>query len=101
MQIGNASCKQDQEQSINTPRIILYGAVDCDDTQRTRAHLQAGQMPFEEVSIDQDAEAERFVLFINGGFRSTPTLVIGAGQRKVILTEPSNQALDAELAHWQ
>ncbi len=82
------------------PAIILYGARDCDDTQRTRAYLQANRVPFEEISIDQDAEAERFVLFINKGFRSTPTLVIGDGQRKVVLTEPTNEALDAELANW-
>lgn len=77
--------------------ILLYGAADCDDTQRTRAHLQARQIPFQEVSIDEDHEAERFVIFINKGFRSTPTLVFGEGKRKVILTEPSNEELDAEL----
>lgn len=79
------------------PMIVMYGAVDCDDTQRTRAHLQARQIPFQEVSIDEDAEAERFVLFVNNGFRSTPTLVIGDGKRKIILTEPSDTELDAEL----
>lgn len=77
--------------------IFLYGAADCDDTQRTRAHLHARQIPFQEVSIDEDPEAERFVIFINKGFRSTPTLVFGEGKRKVILTEPSNEELDAEL----
>ncbi len=80
--------------------IFLYGAADCDDTERTRAHLHARQIPFQEVSIDQDSEAERFVVFINRGFRSTPTLIIGEGKRKVILTEPSNEELDAELANW-
>lgn len=79
------------------PKIVLYGAVDCDDTQRTRAHLHARQIPFQEVSIDEDPEAERFVIFVNNGFRSTPTLVIGEGKRRVIYTEPSNAELDAEL----
>lgn len=52
-------------------------------------------MPFREVNIDRDAEAERFVIFINGGFRSTPTLVIGEGKRKVILTEPTDEELES------
>ncbi|HRN50637.1 MAG TPA: glutaredoxin family protein [Anaerolineales bacterium] len=77
--------------------IFLYGAADCDDTERTRQHLHSQNIEFTEVSIDTDAEAERFVIFINRGFRSTPTLVIGEGKRKVILTEPSNEELDAEL----
>ena len=76
------------------PTIIMYGATDCDDTERTREFLRARGVPFREVNIDRDAEAERFVMFINGGFRSTPTLVIGEGKRKVILTEPSNEELE-------
>ncbi|GAB4462040.1 MAG: hypothetical protein OHK0041_25690 [Anaerolineales bacterium] len=74
--------------------IVMYGATDCDDTQRTREHLQARGVPFREVNIDHDTEAERFVIFINGGYRSTPTLLIGEGKRKMILTEPTNKELD-------
>lgn len=74
--------------------IIMYGATHCDDTERTREHLQARGAPFREVNIDHDAEAERFVVFINGGYRSTPTLVFGEGKRKMILTEPTNEELD-------
>lgn len=73
--------------------IVLYGAEDCDDTLRTRDYLQRLKVPFQEISIDQDSEAERFVIFINGGFRSTPTLVLGERKRKVVLTEPSAREL--------
>lgn len=69
--------------------ITLYGAVDCDDTERLREYLKAAAIPFHEVTIDQDVEAERFVIFINDGFRSTPTVVIGEGKQKIILTEPT------------
>lgn len=79
------------------PRIVMYGAVDCDDTARTRAYLQMQQIPFEEISIDTNPDAERFVIFINQGFRSTPTLIIGEGKRRVIFTEPSNEELAGEL----
>jgi len=37
------------------------------------------------------------VIFINGGFRSTPTLVIGDGKVKTILTEPSDTQLEEML----
>jgi len=78
--------------------ITLYGATDCDDTERTRNYLRELGVPFREVNIDHDPDAERFVIFINGGFRSTPTLVIGEGKRKLILTEPANEELAEALS---
>lgn len=80
--------------------ITLYGARDCDDTERTRAFLQALGVPFVEVDIDANPAAENFVLFVNQGYRSTPTLVIGQGKRKIILTEPTNAELE-EVLHME
>ena len=73
--------------------LTLYGAGDCDDTERTRGLLLAWAIPFGEVSIDHDPAAEQFVVFINNGYRSTPTLVFGAGQWKIVLTEPADEQL--------
>ncbi len=78
--------------------ITLLGATDCDDTERTREHLLALNVPFREVNIDHNADAEHFVIFINGGYRSTPTLVFGEGKQKLILTEPTNEELDKALS---
>lgn len=78
--------------------IALYGSTDCDDTAHVTERLRALGIQFHMVNIDHDPEAERFVLFINGGFRSTPTLVIGDGKRKIVLTEPTDAQIDA-LAH--
>ncbi len=74
--------------------LTLYGATDCDDTQRTRHQLQQRGVAFEEINIDQDAPAERFVIFINHGYRSTPTLVLGAGKVKLVVTEPDDEELE-------
>lgn len=73
--------------------LTLYGATDCDDTERTRARLRELGLPFREVNIDRDPEAERFVIFINRGYRSTPTLVLGEGRFKIVVTEPSAEEL--------
>ena len=73
--------------------LTLYGAVDCDDTEHTRNRLRELSIPFREVTIDHDPDAERFVIFISGGNRSTPTLVFGDGKRKFILTEPTDDEL--------
>ena len=81
-----------------TQPLTLYGATTCDDTERTRAWLNAWGVPFREVNIDNDPDADAFVRVINQGFRSTPTLVFGTGRRKVILTEPTEDELRAALA---
>lgn len=78
--------------------ITVYGATDCDDTERTRQHLRTPGVPFQEIDIDHLVEAERFVIFIHDGCRSTPTLVLGAGKHKSILAEPTNVDLEATLA---
>lgn len=75
--------------------IVLYSATVCDDSDRTRHCLQQLGYPFDEVNIDHHSAAEQFVVFVNNGYRSTPTLVIGKGQCKLILTEPT----DAELIY--
>lgn len=77
--------------------LILYGATDCDDTERTRHRLHSLGIPFQEVNIDQDDKAEAFVMFINHGYRSTPTLVFGKGKFKIVATEPTDQELDQTL----
>jgi mycoredoxin len=77
--------------------LTLLGATDCDDTQRVRDHLNRLGILFSEINIDDDSDAEQFVIYINGGFRSTPTLIVSAGKLKSILTEPTNGELEAVL----
>jgi mycoredoxin len=74
--------------------IVIYGATDCDDTERTAERLGRRGVPFELVNIDANPDAERFVLFVNGGFRSTPTLLIGAGKIRTLATEPDDAQID-------
>jgi mycoredoxin len=84
-----------------TEPFTLYGATTCDDTERTRGWLNAWGVAFREVNIDEDPDADAFVRVVNQGFRSTPTLVFGAGRRKVVLTEPSEAELREMLASVQ
>jgi mycoredoxin len=78
-----------------TPPVTIYGAADCEDTAAARALLQQLGVPFEEIDIDRDAAAATFVTVLNGGNRSTPTIVVGAGRVKMVLTEPTDAELRA------
>ena len=77
--------------------LTMYGATHCEDTERTRIYLQRRGIPFRDINIDHDLDAERFVIFINDGNRDTPTLVLGSGRFKSILTEPSDEELEEVL----
>jgi len=78
--------------------LTLYGGIDCDDTEHVTGRLDALGIPHRLVIINGDPEAERFVIFINTGFRSTPTLVFGQERAKIVLTEPTDEELDSVLA---
>ncbi len=73
--------------------ITLYGSTNCEDTEQTRRFLLKHGIPFSEINIDDYKQAEHFVIFINRGYRSTPTVVIGEGKMKIILTEPTDGEL--------
>ena len=81
--------------------ITMYGAGDCDDTAALRQYFQQEGVPFREINIDNDATAEQFVVFINAGFRSTPTLVLGSGKQKIILTEPTPKEFEGVLENFR
>ena len=79
-------------------RIIMYGATHCEDTQRTRAQLQALGRVFEDINIDHDLMAEQFVIYVNHGGRSTPTVIFEATtRRKIVLVEPTDAEVEAAL----
>ncbi len=74
--------------------LVMYGRPDCEDTDHARDYLSARKIPFSEVNIDADQNANAFVIFINGGSRLTPTLVLDDGRTKTIIAEPSDSELD-------
>jgi mycoredoxin len=79
--------------------ITLYGEPTCEDTEAVRERFNAIGVVYREVNIDADKGASDFVIYINNGFRSTPTIVFGQGKRKLILTEPTIEQLD-EALRW-
>lgn len=75
-------------------KIIIYGTTWCGDCRRARNFLDRHRIAYQFINIDTDKEAEQFVLQVNKGMRSVPTIVFEDGS---ILVEPSNQALAMKL----
>ena len=74
--------------------IILYGAHWCPDCRRCKQFLGEHQIPYQSINIEQDPEAEKFVLEKNKGKRLIPMIVFSDGS---FLVDPSNAELATKL----
>jgi thioredoxin reductase (NADPH) len=74
--------------------ITIYGAYWCPDCHRSKKFLSEQFVDFEWVDIEQDPEAEKFVLQLNHGKRIIPTIVCRDGS---LLVEPTNAQLARKL----
>ena len=70
--------------------IVFYSTLWCPDCIRARQLLDGRGVPYRCIDIDEDAEGEAYVLQVNAGYRSVPTLAFPDG---AVLVEPSNAEL--------
>lgn len=76
-------------------QIVMYSTQYCSDCQRAKAFFEANSIPYVRVLIEGNHEATEFVMKVNNGFRSVPTIVFPDGS---ILVEPSWQELKEKTA---
>jgi len=57
--------------------IRLYSTRWCPDCRWTKQFLRERGIPFEEINVDEDPDAEDLVLRVNEGRRKVPTLEMG------------------------
>ena len=79
---------------MTNPTITIYGAYWCPDCRRSKQFLGEHQIPYNWIDIEQDPEAEQFVIATNDGKRIIPTITFEDGS---FLTEPSNAQLATKL----
>lgn len=79
---------------MTEPKITLYGAYWCPDCRRSKKFLGEQFVPFKWIDIEQDKEAEAFVVQKNNGKRIIPTIVFEDGS---FLVEPTNAELAKKL----
>lgn len=74
--------------------VIVYGASWCPDCRRSKQFLGEHQIPYKWVDIEQNPEAEKYVLATNNGKRIIPLIFFPDG---TFLVEPENSELAAKL----
>ena len=75
-------------------RIVMYGTTWCPDCARAKQVLNRYKATFEQVDIEKDEKARDYIVKVNKGFQSVPTIVFPDGS---ILVEPSNAELEKKL----
>ena len=76
--------------------IKMYTTTWCPDCHAVKRALSNKGLAFEEINIEQDAQAAEYVMSVNGGRRSVPTLVSGEVAHSLSGFRP--QKLDVFLA---
>jgi len=79
---------------MTEPKVIVYGAYWCPDCRRAKKFLGEQFIPYKWIDIEQDKEAEQYVLQRNDGKRIIPTIVF---EDDTFLVEPSNAELAKKL----
>jgi mycoredoxin len=66
-------------------RLTMYTTVWCGYCVRLKRALEREGIPFDEVDIEQDPSAADYVMSVNGGNATVPTIVLPDGRA---LTNP-------------
>jgi len=54
----------------------MYSATWCGDCRRAKLFLRERNVPFREVDVDTDPDAEDLVMCVNDGLRKIPTFAV-------------------------
>jgi mycoredoxin len=71
-------------------QITMYSTTWCGYCRRLKSQLEREGIGFTEVDIEQKPEAAEYVMSVNGGNQTVPTVVVvGPGGEQVAMTNPS------------
>jgi mycoredoxin len=76
-------------------QIQVYGTRWCLDCLRAKQVLSRHNVKFDWHDIEQDEQACAYVVKVNGGYQSVPTILFPDGS---VLVEPANAVLEKKLA---
>ena len=79
----------------NENKIVVYATRWCPDCRRTRRLLDEMKIEYTLIDIDEDEKGKQYVMSVNHGNKSVPTIVFPDGS---ILVEPSSAELTQKLS---
>lgn len=79
--------------TLNPSQIVMYSTSYCADCLRAKRFFELNNIPLVYVGLEENQEATEFVIQVNNGYRSVPTIVFPDG---TILVEPNWEELKAK-----
>ena len=76
-------------------QIVMYTTAKCSDCSRAKAFFAANDIPYLLVGLEDNFEATDFVMNINNGSQSVPTIVFPDGS---VLVEPGWEELKVKFS---
>jgi mycoredoxin len=76
-------------------QIVMYTTEYCSDCLRAKKFFEANNIPHLRVSLEGNEAATEFVIQVNSGYRSVPTIIFPDGS---VLVEPSWEELKSKFA---
>lgn len=73
----------------------MYATEYCSDCTRAKKFFELNKIPHVRVGLEENLEATEFVMKVNQGARSVPTIVFPDGS---ILVEPNWEELKAKFS---
>ena len=81
--------------NIAPSQIVMYATDYCSDCLRAKKFFEANDIPHLQVGLEGNIEATEFVMKVNNGYQSVPTIVFPDGS---ILVEPNWDELKAKFS---
>ena len=81
--------------SLTPAQIVMYSTQHCPDCLRAKAFFERNNIGYLPVFLEEDHEAAAFVMKLNAGYMSVPTIVFPDGS---ILVEPDWEELRAKFS---
>jgi mycoredoxin len=79
-------------------QIRMYGTKWCPDCARAKQVIGRHNISYQFIDIEQDSAAADYVIKVNKGNKSVPTIVFPDGS---VLVEPTNAELEQKLAAYK
>ncbi len=83
--------------TMNPSQIVMYSTEYCSDCHRAKAFFESNGIRYLRVGLEDNEEATRFVMKLNNGYQSVPTIIFPDGS---VLVEPSwNELKEKTMRH--
>ena len=80
--------------TVTPAQIVMYTTEQCTDCRRVKAFFTANHISYLQVGLEGNSDATNFVMKINNGYQSVPTVIFPNGS---ILVEPDWEELKAAI----